>query len=134
MTKDPSWWSDKHEGTWSRVKSAMKRDWDQTKADFTTRAKRHDIDQDAGDTVKQAVGKEAIPPKGVPNDKPESWDEVESSYRYGVGARQQFGSENPTWNEHESKLADEWTRLKNERTWEDVKGSVRRGWDYDDNK
>jgi hypothetical protein len=125
MSKDPSWWSEQHESTWSRVKAAMKRDWEQTKADFTTKSKRHDIDQDAGDTVKQAAGKESIPPAGVPNAKEPSWDDVESSYRYGVGARHQFRE----WND--PAIEDDWTQMKNGRKWEEVKTTVRHGWDYD---
>jgi len=130
MNNDPSWWTEKHESTWSRVKAAMKRDWEQTKADFTTKKKRHDIDQDVGDTVKQAAGKEVIPPAGVPNHET-SWDTVEAPARYGRGAREQFAGEHPKWDDKlESKLSDDWTTLKNGRRWEEVKGSVRHGWDY----
>ena len=55
--KNPNWWNDKHEGTWDRIKSAMKRDWEQTKADVSSKGR--DLDQDVGDTVKQAMGKQA---------------------------------------------------------------------------
>jgi len=128
MSKDPHWWNDTHEGTWDRVKSALKRDWEQTKADFTKKAKRHDLNQDVGDTVKQAAGKEAIPPEGVPN--PEhgetNWDQVQSSYRYGIGARRHFKE----WDE--PKLEDDWTRLEGGRSWHEVRAHVRHAWDYDD--
>ena len=103
MTKDPGWWSEQHESTWSRLKSALRRDWEQTKADFTRKAKR--------------------PPAGVPNEP--NWDEIESSYRYGVGARRQFEQ----WDE--GKLDEDWTELKNGRSWTEVKSSVRHAWDYD---
>lgn len=50
------------------VKDAIKRDWEQTKHDFS---KQHgqDLDQNVADTVKQAVGKEAVPADGGPNIK-----------------------------------------------------------------
>jgi len=43
-----------------KVKDALKRDWEQTKNDFSKKHGR-DLDQDAGDTIKQAIGKEPIP-------------------------------------------------------------------------
>jgi hypothetical protein len=126
--KNPNWWNEKHEGTWDRIKSAMKRDWEQTKADVSS--KGHELDQSVGDTVKQMAGKEAIPPGNMPNppgtDK--KWEDIEPTYRYGVGARTQYGSE---WDEKlESKLSNEWTEIDEDREWDDVKGSVRRGYDY----
>jgi hypothetical protein len=50
-----------------KVKEALKRDWEQTKHDFNKKAGK-DLDQDVGDTVKQATGQEPIPPRNVPND------------------------------------------------------------------
>jgi hypothetical protein len=50
----------------SKVKEALKRDWEQTKHDVSKKSGR-DLDQDVGDTLKQATGKEPIPPAGVPN-------------------------------------------------------------------
>jgi len=62
----PQWWTqDKHESGWERVKEAMKRDWVQTKSDFG--AGGRELDQDVDDTLKQAAGKDAIPPAGTPN-------------------------------------------------------------------
>lgn len=127
----PSWWSDNHEGTWDRVKSALKRDWEQTKADVSS--KGHELNQGVGDTVKQAAGKEPIPPGNMPNPsskatKDERWEDVEPSYRYGVGARAQHGD--ASWDDRlESKLSEEWSQLKSGQTWDEVKSSVRRAWD-----
>jgi hypothetical protein len=53
------------EGT-ERAKEALERDWEQTKADLPGR-EGTDLDQDVDDTVKQALGKEPIPPPGHPN-------------------------------------------------------------------
>jgi len=49
-----------------KAKEALKRDWEQTKHDFNKK-KGADLNQDVGDTVKQAVGKETPPPRGIPN-------------------------------------------------------------------
>ena len=50
-----------------KVKDAMKRDLEQTKSDLTGDRKGQDLDQDVDDTVRQAAGKEPVPPKNVPN-------------------------------------------------------------------
>jgi hypothetical protein len=130
----PSWWNENHEGTWDRIKSALKRDWEQTKADVSS--KGHELNQGVGDTVKQAAGKESIPPGNLPNPSTkaskdaETWEDVEPSYRYGVGARAEHGSTSASWDDRvESKLREEWSQLKSGQTWDEVKGSVRHAWD-----
>ncbi len=129
----PSWWNENHEGTWDRIKSALKRDWEQTKADVSS--KGHELNQGVGDTVKQAAGKEAIPPGNLPNpatkaSKDQTWEDVEPSYRYGVGAQAQHGANNAGWDDRlENKLSEEWQQLKSGQTWNEVKGSVRHAWD-----
>jgi hypothetical protein len=62
-SRTPSWWTDKHTSAWDRVKEAFQRDWAQTRADFSD--KEPDLNQNVGDTVKQALGSEPIPPPGV---------------------------------------------------------------------
>jgi hypothetical protein len=120
---NPKWWNDEYESTWSRVKTAMKRDWEQTKADVSS--KGHDMDQDVDDTVKQAAGKQAIPPMGMKNP-----DDDEDALRYGAGARKHYESAHREWDDRvESKMREEWTDLKTGRTWDEVKAAVRRGWD-----
>lgn len=119
----PQWWTDKHEGAWDRIKDAMKRDWEQTKHDFSKK-KGEELNQGAGDTVKQAAGKEPIPPITQPN-----WDDDEDSYRFGAGARDQFHGEYPAWNDKlESKLSTEWTNLKTGKDWDSVKARVKHAW------
>ena len=49
----------------SKIKEALKRDWEQTKHDITK--KGVDLNQDVTDTVSQATGNESIPPPFVPN-------------------------------------------------------------------
>ena len=125
MTNDPKWWKPEHNGAWDRVKSAMKRDWEQTKADLTKGGT--ELKQDAGDTVKQAAGKQAIPAAGEPN---KDWDRIESQYRYGVGAHEQYGAEHKAWDDRlEAKLKEEWKDLKDGTTWDEAKSFVKRGWD-----
>ena len=60
----PQWWSDKHTSTWDRVKEALRRDWEQTKNDFSSESGA-DLNQDIGDTVNQATGAEALPPPAM---------------------------------------------------------------------
>jgi hypothetical protein len=120
---NPTWWNSKHEGTWDRVKSAMRADWEQTKNDLS---KKHgeELHQNAKDTVKQMAGKEAIPAT------PKNWDDIEPGYRFGAGAREQYGAEHTAWDSKlEGKLAKDWDSLKTGHAWDHVKGAVRRAWD-----
>ena len=45
---------------------AMRRDWEQTKADLPG-LEGEELDQDVQDTIKQATGKEPVPPEDLPN-------------------------------------------------------------------
>ena len=124
--KNPKWWGQEHESSWERVKAAFKRDWDQTKHDFG--GKEPDTDQDVGDTVKQAAGKQPIPPRGVP-----TFEEIEDAYRFGYGARAQYGESFSEWDENlETQLEDDWRQTYNDREWRDYRNAIRRGWDYHD--
>ena len=134
----PGWWTnDRHEGAWARVKDALHRDWEQTKADFGGNAP--DLDQDVDDTVKQAVGKNVIPPGnqpnvpgGMPKMTVRTWADAESSVRYGVGAREQYGTAHPAWNDKlEGTLKSEWDGFgaKTKSKWDEVKRDVRRGYE-----
>ncbi len=51
----------------ARMSEALKRDVEQTKHDLTGGKKGEDLDQDVHETVKQAAGKQPIPPRHVPN-------------------------------------------------------------------
>jgi hypothetical protein len=122
---DPKWWNDDTTSGWDRVKEALKRDWEQTKADFS-KTRGQELGQGADDTVKQAIGKQPIPPQGVAN-APE-WDHVEPGVRYGWGAARQY-KDHADWGSAEGKLKEEWNDLKSGRTWEETKDFARRGWD-----
>jgi hypothetical protein len=120
---DPAWWNESHSSAWERTKEALHRDWEQTKADFSDSGK--ELNQDVGDTVKQAAGKQPIPRGDRPN--PGSWDDVEPAVRYGYGARRQY--EGREWNDDlERELQKDWSG-SGESSWERVKDTVRRGWD-----
>lgn len=51
----------------NNVKEALQRDLEQTKADVTGNRLGRDLDQDVDDTVRQAAGKQDVPPQNQPN-------------------------------------------------------------------
>jgi hypothetical protein len=107
------------------VKEALRRDWEQTKVDLGGRGP--ELRQDIGDTVRQALGREAVPAPGEPN-RDERWEEVEPAMRYGHGARQEH-PEQVEWNEElELQLRREWEEMAPSRLWHDVRQFVHRGW------
>ena len=123
--RNPKWWGNEQESAWERVKAAFKRDWDQTKHDFG--GNEPDTEQDVDDTVKQAAGKQPIPPRGLP-----TYEEMEDAYRFGYGARSQYGNSFSEWDENlETQLESDWQETYNERQWRDYRNAVRRGWDYE---
>jgi hypothetical protein len=122
--RNPKWWNTQYESSWDRVKAAFKRDWDQTKHDFG--GNQPDTDQDIGDTVKQAAGKQPIPPRGMP-----TYEETEDAYRFGFGARAHYGKQYRTWNPQlQSQLERDWQETYQDRDWALYSDSIRRGWDY----
>lgn len=130
MANEPKWWNEQHTSAWDRVKTAFKRDWEQTKSDVSSHGK--DLNQGVTDTVKQAVGKEAAPNASTPNPPDagkHTWEHVEGPYRYGVGAQHQYSKDGDWTDRTETKLKEEWGDMKSGRTWDEVKTAVRRGWD-----
>ncbi len=131
----PKWWTEKHSGTWDNVKDALKRDWEQTKKDLHLGGR--ELGQDVGDTVKQATGKEPIPPSnasGTRTGTDFSWDDAEQPLMYGVGARHQYGTQHAAWNDNlESTLRNDWESDQPsggaKRKWDEVKAVVRHGYD-----
>src|ERR1700744_4038980 len=125
--KNPTWWETENDSAWDRVKDAFKRDWDQTKHDFG--GKEPDTGQNIGNTARQAAGKEAIPPRHQP-----TYEEIEPAYRYGYGARAQYGDEYQEWDDElEARLRDEWTSLDpaRKRFWDADRDAIRYGWEFD---
>lgn len=124
----PAWWSDRYDSAWERVKAALARDFEQTKRDFGS-DQSTELNQDVGDTVKQAMGKAPIPPKNVPN--PPDPDEWAGGARYGYGAGLA-----DTWRQHnawsddlETSLRRDWEGMKSGRSWDQVKDRVRTGFE-----
>ncbi len=124
--KNPKWWTNDNDSAWERTKAAFKRDWDQTKHDVG--GNEPDTDQQVSDTVKQASGKEAIPPRGTP-----TFDKAEPAYRFGYGARSYYGKKYPEWNSQlESELRRDWQTTYPDRTWNDDKAYVQEAWTYEE--
>lgn len=133
MNWQPSWWNETHTTGWERVKEAMHRDWEQTKRDMHVKG-AHELNQGANDTVKQATGKEAIPPAGEANaPKASEWNDVELPHQYGHAARAKYGEQHTAWStELEKTLKGEWDagRAETRKGWDDVKSYVRRGYEH----
>jgi hypothetical protein len=142
--RDPKWWSKEHGQVWERVKAAMRRDWEQTKADVSDGGE--DLNQNAGDTIKQAAGKQPIPPDGVktrPFDRDDvkdrrvdsderAWDDVEEGYRFGVGARRQYENKFSAWDDGlEKRLEQDWSEIHGEdkSSWGSARDVVRRAYE-----
>ncbi|HEY4417041.1 MAG TPA: hypothetical protein VGO57_15230 [Verrucomicrobiae bacterium] len=125
---NPTWWTSEHDSAWERTKAAFKRDWDQTKHDLG--GAEPDTGQGIKDTVKQAAGKEPIPPRGTINFV--EFETVEPAYRFGYGARVHYGKDYISWDDDiEQILRREWTTTYPERNWEDDVEYVQEGWDYE---
>jgi hypothetical protein len=118
------WWSKDNDSAWDNVKGAFRRDWDQTKHDFG--GNPPDLKQDVPDTVKQAAGKQIIPPPSVPN-----FEEHEPAFRFGYGARQHYGKEYPAWDDRlEQTLQKDWSTSADKDNWNRYSKSVRRGYEF----
>jgi hypothetical protein len=135
----PTWHKPEHAMQWDRVKEAVRRDWQQTKHDLHVGG--HQLGQSAGDTIKQASGREDIPPsndanpQNVASELRGEWEMVAHSVEYGCAARHQFGSTHPEWDDVlDHNLRVEWESAPAEEKmsglWVDVKPHVRHGYNY----
>jgi hypothetical protein len=123
--KNPTWWTDNNDRAWDRAKAALKRDWDQTKHDMG--GSQPDTNQSARHTMRQASGKESIPPRGEP-----TYEELEPAYRFGYGARSEYGRDYPYWDsELETRLKEDWSATEPTRKWEQDRDAIRYAWDYE---
>jgi hypothetical protein len=81
------------------------------------------LNQDVPDTVKQASGKEHIPPPGQPN-----FEDYEPALRYGYGARQYYGKQYPAWDSRlEQTLKKDWSSPAD---WTRYSKAVRQGYEF----
>lgn len=118
------WWNKDNDSAWDNVKEAFHRDWKQTKHDLGGNAP--DLKQDVPDTVKQAAGKQTIPPANQPN-----FEEHEPAFRFGYGARQHYGKDFPTWNNRlESTLQKDWSLSADQANWNRYSKSIRHGYEF----
>ena len=101
----PAWWTEAHTSDWDRVKAALKRDWEQTKADFSL-ASGENLNQTVADTVMQAAGAEPLPPSGVKSHP----SDVKASTRDAEKAREHMQRESVRAAETESKALGEIAR------------------------
>ena len=115
---EPAWWTESQTSGWERVKSALYRDWLQTKADVGIDS-GVELGQTMKDTVKQASGSQ-------PMSTTRSWHRAEAALRYGFGAADHHGGDAM----NEDTLRAEWERLPiaEESPWEEARPHVRRGW------
>jgi hypothetical protein len=115
-----------HDPAWARVKSALQRDWDQTRHDLGL-ASGQDLRQDLSDTVKQAAGTEPMPARHVANAA--EWTD-EAAVRFGYGAAQSPNyRDRGAWNDAlEASLRAEWDALHGDLPWADVRLAARYGW------
>lgn len=127
-TTRPAWWNDRYDSAWDRVKGALRRDVEQTRHDLGLE-RAVDLHQDVGDTVKQGIGAEPIPPGKIPNMRDEDWEE---GARYGYGAGLSQGHhEHAAWGERlETDLRRDWERMAPQRRWDDVRSHVKRGFEH----
>ena len=129
-TWDPDWWTDTYSSSWERVKHAMRRDWEQTKGDLTDSGV--DLNQAAGDTIRQALGTQPVPRDNLPNPGPRHehesvWRSIQAAVRYGYGARLHY--KDADWDATiTERLREEWQASNQPNSWEEVKEGVKRGW------
>lgn len=126
----PPWWGDYHRSAWERLMEALRRDWEQTKADLTA-SRGQDLHQGALDTVKQALGLSRIPLfTSEPTEHPvqDHWYHVHRAVRYGYGSYLQYDEHEEWSGELESKLQAEWEEMKSSHRWDSAREHVVAGW------
>lgn len=112
------------------MKHAIRRDWEQTKGDLADNGV--DLNQRAGDTIRQALGSQPIPRDNLPNPGPRHgcesvWESFHEALRYGYGARLHY--RDVEWGEDiADRLRDEWQASSHPQTWQEVREAVKRGW------
>lgn len=112
-----NWWAPEHTSAWDRVKTAFRRDWEQTKARVGASTPPPG-GQDAGDTMAQITGRQEVLP--VTN-----FEADEPAFRYGYGAAQHYRDRE--WGPGiESELRSNYGGI-----WDDsTRDHVRAGWLY----
>ena len=126
---NPIWWTHSHTASWENIKSALQRDWQQTKSDLSSHGRP--LNQCTADTLKQALGQATLPPPFVQTDQEDvRWHEAEREVRYGYAVRSQYPQGHEWDAQLESRLQAEWDMLTPEHPFRFAKEKIRRGWDY----
>ncbi len=122
--------SQSREAVWARIKHALRRDWAQTRTDFT--GDGEGLRQTVGDTVLQAAGVEPIPPWRQANEPARrwpDWERAEPAIWYGFVSRGELGARFPTWTAQvDEHLAQGWDEEATHQRYDEVREAVRMGW------
>ncbi len=101
MCRNAAWWTEDFDLNFERARVALRRDWEQTLQHLGLKD-GETLNQDAGNTVRQVVGREPIP--YGPN-----FEDNEEAFRFGHGAWQFYHDHHPHWDERlEHKLRQDW--------------------------
>lgn len=112
-----NWWAPEHTSAWDRVKTAFRRDWEQTKARIGA-APPPAGGQEAGDTMAQITGRQDVAPVA-------NFEADEPAFRYGYGAAQHYRDRE--WGPGvEGELRSNYGGIWDETT----RDHVRSGWFY----
>jgi hypothetical protein len=113
MKNRPSWYTNDNDASWDRVKTAFRRDWEQTKHDFGS-DHAPDLNQNAADTVRQATGSES------------TFETREPAFRFGHAAQTHYRKDYPTWND------DLQTKLRSDYgdDFDRDRDDIRRAYEY----
>ena len=106
----PRWGTTVDASSWERVKEALRSDWEQTRAQFSTPSGRGG--EERGEAERLMI----------------DWGASEQAMRYGFAARVHFRAHGGWCEEVESLLALDWDGAWGQ-TWDQARSDVRRGWD-----
>lgn len=124
-TRSPTWWTPAQDSGWDRAKAAFRRDWEQTKADFTGGRSGADLNQNVDDTLAQTFGKQPIPAETTINPMTDSEREAHVKRAHkemeATAERQLHAAEKAIAKQPEPRSAHHWAR------WEDAELPLRYG-------
>lgn len=129
----PAWWTEQPSSAWERIREAIRRDWEQTKHDASWKL-GHELNQNIGSTVKQALNQQDIPPYDGPNPPLVigNWEDIEEPIAFGYAASNVYGSQHPEWDaELMGLLRRDWDASHSlaDQGWGDAKRWVRLGYE-----
>jgi hypothetical protein len=131
----PTWWTVEHTIIWEVAEPVLRDEFERRKGE----AQRAQIKAQGADNSVFQHG--TVTPRNVdvdhahlvPDDDWElgaEWHQLKPAFRFGVGARSQFGDD-ATWDENvETRLREDWDKSYEPSTWERVKRAVRRGFEF----